>query len=69
MLNQNTQCNISPTQSQALIAVWSLVPGSIGGRARNGAAPNGTTTDTAPQVDRISGKITVNVSLEWRKCR
>ncbi|KAK0724417.1 hypothetical protein B0H67DRAFT_632102 [Lasiosphaeris hirsuta] len=40
ILNQNTQCNISPTQSQALIA-----------------------------VDRISGKITVSVSLEWRKCR
>jgi hypothetical protein len=21
------------------------------------------------QVDRISGKITVNISLDWRKCR
>jgi len=40
ILNLNSQCNISPTQSQALIA-----------------------------VDRISGKITVNVSLDWRKCR
>ncbi|GAB1314463.1 Ubiquitin 3 binding protein But2 C-terminal domain-containing protein [Madurella fahalii] len=40
IMNMNTQCNISPTQSQALIA-----------------------------VDRISGKLTVNVSLEWRRCR
>jgi len=40
ILNLNSQCNISPTQQQALIA-----------------------------VDRISGKVTVNVSLDWRKCR
>ncbi|KAL2126986.1 hypothetical protein VTI74DRAFT_11502 [Chaetomium olivicolor] len=40
IMNMNTQCNISPTREQALIA-----------------------------VDRISGKITVNVSLDWRKCR
>ncbi|KAK4221485.1 hypothetical protein QBC38DRAFT_491960 [Podospora fimiseda] len=40
IMNMNTQCNISPTQSQALIA-----------------------------VDRISGKLTLNVSLEWRKCK
>lgn len=39
IMNMNTQCNISPTQSQALIA-----------------------------VDRISGKITVNVAIEWRQC-
>lgn len=39
IMNMNTQCNISPTREQALIA-----------------------------VDRISGKITVNVSLDWRKC-
>ncbi|EGS17713.1 uncharacterized protein CTHT_0070550 [Thermochaetoides thermophila DSM 1495] len=39
IMNMNTQCNISPTRSPALIA-----------------------------VDRISGKITVNVSLAWRKC-
>ncbi|KAK3328757.1 hypothetical protein B0H66DRAFT_539298 [Apodospora peruviana] len=39
IMNMNTQCNISPTQQQALIA-----------------------------VDRISGKLTVNVSVAWRKC-
>ncbi|KAK5655117.1 hypothetical protein OQA88_6016 [Cercophora sp. LCS_1] len=38
IMNMNTQCNISPTQQQALIA-----------------------------VDRISGKLTLNVALEWRK--
>ncbi|KAK3896732.1 hypothetical protein C8A05DRAFT_39721 [Staphylotrichum tortipilum] len=39
IMNMNTQCNISPTQAQALIA-----------------------------VDRISGKITVLVRLNWRRC-
>ena len=39
IMNMNTQCNISPTQQQALIA-----------------------------VDRISGKLTVNISVAWRKC-
>ncbi|KXX76652.1 hypothetical protein MMYC01_207283 [Madurella mycetomatis] len=39
IMNMNTQCYISPTQSQALIA-----------------------------VDRISGKLTLNVALEWRRC-
>jgi len=40
IMNMNTQCSISPTQNQALIA-----------------------------VDRISGKITVQLSIEWRKCK
>jgi hypothetical protein len=39
IMNMNTQCNISPTQKQALIA-----------------------------VDRISGKITVNIAIQWRTC-
>jgi hypothetical protein len=39
IMNMNTQCNISPTRQQALIA-----------------------------VDRISGKITVNIALQWRQC-
>jgi hypothetical protein len=39
IMNMNTQCNISPTQQQALIA-----------------------------VDRISGKITVNIAIQWRMC-
>ncbi|KAK3368311.1 hypothetical protein B0H63DRAFT_441561 [Podospora didyma] len=39
IMNMNTQCNISPTKQQALIA-----------------------------VDRISGKVTVNVSVAWKKC-
>jgi hypothetical protein len=39
IMNMNTQCNISPTQKQALIA-----------------------------VDRISGKITVNIAINWRVC-
>ncbi|KAK1834956.1 hypothetical protein QBC39DRAFT_299794 [Podospora conica] len=39
IMNMNTQCSISPTQNQALIA-----------------------------VDRISGKITLQMSIEWRKC-
>jgi hypothetical protein len=40
IMNMNTQCNISPTQLPALIA-----------------------------VDRISGKITVNIALQWQRCR
>ncbi|KAL2266940.1 hypothetical protein VTJ83DRAFT_4217 [Remersonia thermophila] len=39
IMNMNTQCNISPTQNPALIA-----------------------------VDRISGKVTVNISVQWQKC-
>ncbi|KAK5652817.1 hypothetical protein OQA88_9483 [Cercophora sp. LCS_1] len=39
IMNMNTQCNISPTQQQALIA-----------------------------VDRISGKITVLIGIDWRRC-
>jgi hypothetical protein len=40
IMNMNTQCNISPTTSQALIA-----------------------------VDRISGKLTVQIALKWRSCK
>ena len=58
IMNMNTQCNISPTREAALIAV--CVPFS---------SPNRALAEwCSQQVDRISGKITVNVSLDWRKC-
>jgi hypothetical protein len=58
-MNMNTQCNISPTQQQALIAVCPFSAPEV--EERCGADPK--------QVDRISGKITVNVSIAWQKCR
>jgi hypothetical protein len=64
IMNMNTQCNISPTREQALIAVCPFAHPDCG--------KNVTVADAdacgGKQVDRISGKITVNVSLDWRKC-
>jgi hypothetical protein len=65
IMNMNTQCNISPTREAALIAV--CVPFS----SPPSSSPKRALADwcsSPEQVDRISGKITVNVSLDWRKC-
>jgi len=61
IMNMNTQCNISPTQQQALIAV---------GRGVLDDTPllQRTNANSLTQVDRISGKLTVNISVAWKKC-
>lgn len=74
IMNMNTQCNISPTREQALIAVWPFFcPEPSLSSSRDSECSVRNADDGSPlskqQVDRISGKITVNVSLDWRKCR
>jgi hypothetical protein len=64
IMNMNTQCYISPTHDEALIAVG--VPLSFVSIQVEGSML--TLALFPDQVDRISGKITVNVSLDWRKC-
>lgn len=63
IMNMNTQCNISPTQQQALIAVG---PGHR--VLYNPPSPRTANANIPSQVDRISGKLTVNISVAWRKC-
>ena len=60
IMNMNTQCNISPTQQQALIAVCSHHCDVVG-RIH--------LLTHYSQVDRISGQVKINVSLEWRQCK
>lgn len=78
ILNMNTQCAITPTTQDALIAVCPFQnPGGGGGEGEDckewrenmtGSWGRSSDADTGKQVDHVSGKLTVQFSLAWRPC-
>lgn len=67
ILNMNTQCAISPTTQDALIAVCSFLDPRGGVRACRGSW-GGNVAKNGKQVDHVSGKLTVQFRLAWRPC-
>lgn len=74
ILNMNTQCAISPTNQDALIAVCPFQTPGGGDEGKDcrewreemrgvlGGA------NTGKQVDHVSGKLTIQFRLAWRPC-
>lgn len=76
ILNMNTQCAISPTTQDALIAVCPFQNPSGSGEGdcrawREGIKDKWSGSEIAKigkQVDHISGKLTIQFRLAWRPC-
>lgn len=73
ILNMNTQCAISPTEEDALIAVCPLqIPGEGGDcgewLGEKKGVWRGSDAKIGKQVDHVSGKLTVQFRLAWRPC-
>ena len=81
ILNMNTQCAISPTTQDALIAVCPFLNNPSGGdgagdgegcrewmEEMKGVLGGSEIAKIGKQVDHVSGKLTIAFRLAWRPC-
>lgn len=76
ILNMNTQCAISPTTQDALIAVCPFQTPGGGDKGKDcrewreemRGVLGGKNAKTGKQVDHVSGKLTIQFRLAWRPC-